>query len=205
MGYWKFAPGGGNRIWAAVYADTRPLDTGWLARFAAGGDVEPRVVWARGVAAELGTLQEVAGAAQWDRWIARYWDDRLTGVPQPLVPREAEAMVWWALALPAVFPAATALVGRSAVAPDEGSLVFHRISEWPALVAAHPDAVARLVLHLLAQRALAFYECDAVIEITRAAVSAGSDRGLLWQLCESLARSGCPSASTLRVEVDAAS
>jgi hypothetical protein len=83
----------------------------------------------------------------WGRWLKRYWENRLVGVPRALAAAEVPAMLEWLPHLAAVFEEAVTLATRMPVASLERSLLLHDIKE-SELPQRHPEATCRLLLYL---------------------------------------------------------
>ena len=106
-------------------------------------------------AAEVGSrLQHMSEAEQqewWQRWLKRYWKNRLQGVPAgELEPSETAQMLDWLPHLISVFPEAVDL----AVQMPQGSLQDSWIiadlnaSDENSLWQKHPEPVAKLLIYL---------------------------------------------------------
>jgi hypothetical protein len=77
----------------ALYSTRDPLD--WLPRFVSGVTFEGRVEWAHQVAVLLAQVSEDTVEGEWDRWIRRYWEQRLASRPRLLENIEASEMATW--------------------------------------------------------------------------------------------------------------
>ena len=71
-----------------------PLDD-WLPAFFDGADEGARRHFALDVGDLLRRASDTAKAELWARWLKRYWENRLRGVPAPLSDPEAAAMLYW--------------------------------------------------------------------------------------------------------------
>ena len=102
-------------------------------------------------AAEVGSrLRRMAEAEQqewWQRWLKRYWENRLDGIPAALEAGEIAHMLNWLPHLTAVFPEAVNL----AVQMPEGALQGCRVIEElnrSDLWRRHPESVVKLLIYL---------------------------------------------------------
>ena len=83
----------------------------------------------------------------WQRWLERYWKNRLQNVPIALVRGEIEVMLEWLPHLTAVFSEAVDLAIRMPAVPLQYGRILHELKECN-VAKSHPDAVARLLIHL---------------------------------------------------------
>ena len=110
-------------------------------------------------AAEVGSrLRRMAEAEQqewWQRWLRRYWENRLQGVPAALEGGEVAHMLNWLPHLTAVFPEAVDLaVQMTTRDPLQNCWVIDEfsINDESDLWQRHPESVAKLLIYL--------WECD---------------------------------------------
>ena len=184
---------------AAVFSSTDPWASGWLPAFVRDADEESRIEWARDVVHLLRDLSNGAQQELWDRWIRRYWEERLTGLPRPFTEDEGGQLLTWALALPNCFADAVSLLEQTPVRINEHDFFFHDLQERAALLSEHPTPVAQLVRRALSGTAALPWECAEADGIVRTLLSGGADRGVLSAIVEELGRLGCRSAPELRV------
>ena len=94
-----------------VYNVDEPLIK-WAPELFKNGDDDDRYT----LAWEIGRILENMADAQkielWDRWLRRYWQNRLSGVPRPLEQKEVEEMLRWPRDLQVVFDDAVELAIR---------------------------------------------------------------------------------------------
>lgn len=86
----------------------------------------------------------------WDKWLKSYWENRLVGKPESLLPGEIGCMIEWLPCLTEVFPEAVALAVAMPlrIASLEGRIV-HELNESDSkLWDRYPEDVARLLVHL---------------------------------------------------------
>ncbi len=88
----------------------------------------------------------------WNRWIKRYWKDRLQGVPKPLDSQEIYKMYAWPVYFGAHMPEAVELaIKMEPTDPNEsfGTDIFFELQK-PEIWSNYPKATAKLLLHLSA-------------------------------------------------------
>ena len=128
----------------SVYFVEDPLDN-WIPEFFR--NVEPedkeRLAWAIGDI--LASAEDARRREWWDRWIRRYWENRLQGVPFPLEPVEIKAMVGWLPKIGALFPEAVELALKMQPTPLKNSFIIHQLyrGDWWSMC---PEATAKLVI-----------------------------------------------------------
>jgi hypothetical protein len=131
----------------AVYSNVNPMDDGWLSRFTATVDPGTRAEWMVEVARLLALLTPDGVEGQWQRWMRRYWDDRLEGVPAVLTHEEASAMTRWVVHLSESFRDGVAhAIRHSAGVGNYGDLLDDINDD---LIADAPNEIGELLLHLL--------------------------------------------------------
>ncbi len=119
----------------------------WITNLFTHGDLAVRNRFATEISRHLRSLGEVRQKEWWSIWLKGYWENRLLGVPTQLDNTEIETMLEWTALLPAVYPEAVDLAVRMRVVPLRRGMVVRRtgIAE---MVQQHPNAVARLLIHL---------------------------------------------------------
>lgn len=157
-------------IYMFEYLDENPLDR-WIPKFfqyasqEQPSKVEESMLFSSNsqetkdyFAAEVGSrLRRLAEAEQqewWQRWLKRYWENRLYGVPAALEIGEIAHMLSWLPHLTVVFPEAVDLAVQmpqrslqNCWVIDEFS-INHENDVWQR----HPESVAKLLIYL--------WECD---------------------------------------------
>jgi len=121
----------------------------------------------------------------------------LTGVPRAISDGEREAMSEWILGLGAVATEAVSLLERMVVPLQEHTMIFFQLVE-DGLATREPAAMARFVRHLLNGTSHLAWQCDQVDKLVRVFIAAKVERGVVLDICEAMARLGCPSAADLR-------
>ena len=109
-------------------------------------------------AVEVGRrLQHMAETEQqewWQRWLKRYWENRLHGVPAALEIGEIAHMLNWLPHLTAVFPEAVDLAVQMPQRSLQNCWVIDEfsINDENDLWQRHPESAAKLLIYL--------WECD---------------------------------------------
>lgn len=130
------------------YVD-EPL-TEWIPNFLQYANESERTRLANWLQSNIRGLKEEGQQKVWDSWLARYWQNRIQGIPAPLMNNEAAAMLEWLPHLADVFPQAVDIaVQMTKPRLNHGTLVFLLRKEENEIVATHPEAVARLLIYLL--------------------------------------------------------
>ncbi len=94
----------------------------------------------------LRDLDEEAQRRWWQRWLRRYWENRLQGVPSALEDSEVEHMLDWLPRLTTIFPEAVDLAVQMPSIPLQNYHVIHELTE-KELWQSHPEEVAKLLVH----------------------------------------------------------
>ena len=127
-----------------VYFVDDPLDE-WIPEFFRNVEPEDKERFAWAIGDVLASAEDVRRRGWWNRWIKRYWENRLQGVPFPLEPVEIKAMIGWLPEVGALFPDAVELAIRMQPTPLMRSSIIHKIHQgnfWSM----HPEATATLLI-----------------------------------------------------------
>jgi hypothetical protein len=181
----------------AIYSSINPLENGWLGRFLSVVELQDRKTWAAEVRHQLRALKGDFTRDLWNRWLDKYWSQRITGIPVRLSDEEMEKMVLWAVELGPVFAAAVEKVCLSPAPSLEHTFLYDELVE-KEFAASQPIATTDLLLHLLPNAHEPFYHCEKVEQLVRNMAGSSAPRDRLLQVCNHLARLGCPNASQLR-------
>ena len=135
-------------VMLAHFADN-PLNT-WLPQFFRHATEDAR----HSFAAEIHRLLRHSDDAQqreaWERWLQRYWRDRLDGLPKPLDDTETRLMFACLPAFQTLFPTAVELALSMRSVPLSGSQTIYDL--WRVDHGRNsPHAVARLLVHAVAR------------------------------------------------------
>ena len=122
----------------------------WISEFFAHSDTEAWHTFADEIGHRLHHMNETQQQEQWNRWLKRYWQDRLDGVPKPLESDEIKRMMDWLPHLKRVFSEAVDLAIQMPQSESGGhrasSVIFElESSDLPEM---HPEATAKLVLYV---------------------------------------------------------
>ena len=130
------------------YFAADPLET-WVPKLLGHGGEEARGRFAFEIGSHLRRTDETRQQEWWGRWLKRYWENRLQGVPAPLEPVEVETMLGWLPALTAVFPEAVALAVRMPQVPlQHGYGLIDEFGKSDSLLGKHPRELAQLLIYL---------------------------------------------------------
>ena len=141
-----------------------PLDV-WTPEFfkAAYDSDKRRFAWS--VGDHLRGVDDAGQREWWERWLKRYWENRLQGVPVPLSEGEVAEMVGWPRCFESLFPDAVDLAVEMPGAPLEGWRVLHAMDEgdhWSS----YPEATVRLLAYVAEHDASqsAWYHAQPLVE-----------------------------------------
>ena len=130
------------------YFAADPLET-WVPKLLGHGGEKARRRFAFEIGSHLRRMDETRRREWWGRWLKRYWENRLQGVPAPLEPGEVETMLGWLPALTAVFPEAVALSVRMRPVPlKHGYGLIDEFGKSDSLLGTHPRELAQLLIYL---------------------------------------------------------
>ena len=130
------------------YFAADPLET-WVPKLLGHGGEKARRRFAFEIGSHLRRMDETRRREWWGRWLKRYWENRLQGVPAPLEPGEVETMLGWLPALTAVFPDAVALAVRMPQVPlQHGYGLIDEFGKSDSLLGKHPRELAQLLIYL---------------------------------------------------------
>ena len=105
-------------------------------------------------AAEVGSrlqhMDETERQEWWQRWLKRYWENRLDGIPDELETGEVAQMLEWLPHLTVVFPEAVDLTVQMTVGPLQDCWIMEAlsVSDENELWRRHPESVAKLLIYL---------------------------------------------------------
>ncbi len=182
----------------AVLSSINPVQHGWLNRFLVAVDAEEREMWAASVGGVLKGTTESSKAGIWNRWMMKYWRDRIQGVPVTLTAKEVGDMVHWSIQLEPVFDDVVATISDSPAPELKHSHIYYQLSH-STIGTNHPDATGRLLLYLLRAEQGPFWMCDYVEVVVNSIIATNlANKRNLLMTCDELGRLGCPSAAQLK-------
>jgi uncharacterized protein DUF4020 len=187
----------GHLAGIAVYGSIDPLDHGWLFRFLSSVTLETRAVWADQLRTGIQGLDDGAKLSLWQRWLQRYWNERLAGRPLAIAPKESAEMLDWIADLGPVIPEAIELMCRTPFPELSNHMVYYPITKSEFLQR-YPDAVADLLAFLTAgEKDRPIYDLDQLYEAVDRLVSLVPNNPRLPRLFDDLARLGASGVSSL--------
>jgi hypothetical protein len=178
----------------AIYGGSDPIKEGWLWEFLS--NIDDYKNWAHAFGAELGSLKTDAATTLWKIWLNKYWSERITGIPVPIVADELIEMIHWAIDLSILFPDIVDKICLSP-APSLGTTNLYRKMNKMGVVQKYPSAVTKLLLHLLPIATQPFWYCKDIEDLVKALIASPVSRENLHQLCNHLAKLGCSNAGEL--------
>ena len=180
----------------SLYGAANPLDSDLIPKYVSSADEKDRRKFASTVYDFLRKEQTGFAETQWDRWIRRYWRNRLESIPLPLTATEAGEMVNWVFTAGKYVPEAVELATQRDAEIPSSFLFFRRLKE--SSVVEDTESAARLVAHVLSgatDAALACEEIGQVIYLLADHRVARTRRDLV-DACSHAARLGCTDALT---------
>ena len=110
----------------------------------------PKDCFASEVGRRLQRMDEAEQQEYWQRWLKRYWKNRLQGAPAELESGEIEHMLDWLPHLTAVFPEAVDLAVQMSQIPLQNCRAIYQLnkSDESELLQNHPESVAKLLIYL---------------------------------------------------------
>jgi hypothetical protein len=153
------------------------------------GAIEDRSNFAYHLGVFLGNMSSATRQSVWDRWVSRYWKNRLTSTSVPAAETEMKAMLDWLPHLGELFPAGVSLAISGALARLDHCNLIHEMRESD-LVIQFPADTAKLLIYLIPLLPR-YHQADVLAIVDRLPVL---DTDLKRKLDESLARAGfhCP-------------
>ena len=128
-----------------VYIVDDPLAE-WIPRFFEHSDSDSRSYFAAQIGQFLDNVDDAKQRELWTRWLARFWENRLQGVPVQLVDEEIAGMIAWVPRFSSLFPDAVDLATKMQINEATHGRPFwislYRIQEnktWSS----HPESTAR--------------------------------------------------------------
>ena len=126
-----------------------PVDT-WIPMLLKWVSAEERMTFVRSVRERLENMNEAQQADLWKRWLMQHWKNRVQGIPDGLIPREAWHMLRWLPLLQKVFPEAVDVaigVAPNIVDPEPERNIVVTLSQSD-LPTNCPESVAKLLIYV---------------------------------------------------------
>jgi hypothetical protein len=176
-------------------------DNGWLFDFVRVLGPQHLAKWTEQFGRYAESLSAEGRQELWVRWVATYWDDRITGVPQPLSDKERQAMVSWIM--PFRHHAAE-LVGRIAIAPPQqiDHYTFYRLKR-SGLAVSHANEMGKLLRYLLHAAQAIDHDNGQLLTLATDALKSGATKDDLLAVASEMARLGVQGAGRLKAKVEA--
>ena len=130
----------------SVYFAASPLDT-FIPRFFDNADSEDKIDFAFQLQRHLDHMDETQKREWWKRWLKRYWENRLRGVPSSFDSSETSRMLNCLLHMDGLFPEAVELAIRIPPAGLSQLYIVHQVNQSD-LWENYPEAVAKLLIYL---------------------------------------------------------
>ena len=182
----------------AVLSSIDPLKHGWLNRFLVAVQFEEREMWASSVSNVLQGTTEASKTEIWNRWMSKYWRNRIDGIPLPLSPGEVKLMALWVANLEPVFDQAVQNFCASPAVELGSDHIYYVLAESDVGIR-HPTYSSKFLLHLLRYAQGPFWDCDYVEKTVEKILSvAPADKTDLLSVCDRLATLGCGNAAHLK-------
>ncbi|MGW5918110.1 DUF4020 domain-containing protein [Nocardia fluminea] len=155
--------------------------------------VEPpiRVEWINQIAWMLKDMPPDAVEHQWNRWMQRYWQDRLNSIPRQLTHGESSAMASWIVPLTNSMGQGVALATAYAAGINEHDGILHELDGEP--ISRAPAECAKLIAHLLRGTQQPFWGCHYLKQILPK-IRGTADANDLQDIVQEALRLGCQNA-----------
>ena len=119
----------------------------WMLSFFQEADSDDRRTLGLAIGFVLRNMRAEQQQVLWDRWLSRYWENRLAGIPAPLYSDETDAMIRWLPRLSSVFPDAVEYAIRMPPTPLKQNFIISELAEgemWKK----HPEPTVKLLAYL---------------------------------------------------------
>ena len=130
----------------AVYLVDDPLKS-WIPKFFANAAEQDRREFAWNISHELRRMDDAKQRDLWERWLRKYWENRLHGIPGPLTGAEIPSMLSWSVHLTSLFPEAVDYTTKMPKTAFEDTLILHELNEGDAW-SKYPEATVRLLKYM---------------------------------------------------------
>jgi hypothetical protein len=154
----------------ALYRLPDPLSKNWLPNVIRTLEKEELAALAAEIDHALSNADAPTVEGIWDRWLKRYWEERILGRPKPFSLEEARHTGCWALSAGKHFPEAVELVAALKPRPRFEHMGFLSRVDSKALAQKFPASTADLLLIYLSAPDLHLYADDTLQNIWRALV-----------------------------------
>ena len=117
----------------------------WIPRFFAEANEEDRRQLALSIGDNLRVLEHGPQQELWDRWLRKYWENRINGTPDVLYPSETRIMFYWLAHFHDLFPEAVELAVETPNLPSDFSPSTHLLNN-KGKAESYPEATAKLLI-----------------------------------------------------------
>jgi hypothetical protein len=182
----------------ALYGDVelrRPPE--WLSRALALADPDGLARWSQKFGRLLKTAPKELVETSFQRWILRYWEERIEGIPTVLSNDEVGEMFQWAIYGGSHFPAIVKLLAAGPATEIHTHYGYLHDFKESELVDEYPSESAEFLLLFLRSSSGPLFDADLVEPMIRSIKSRASvevGRDVLPQICSEAIRLGLPSA-----------
>ncbi len=185
----------------AVYALVHPLDEGWLARFISATTAEVRTAWASQMRLLIRNLDNDAKGHLWTRWLKRYWESRLTGLPLPLDNHESAEMFEWALEMGPVFMEVVDLICQSPYPNLGDSMAYYPIANSDLLKQCPAASLKLLAFLTKNENGRPIYDLNELRNAASVLVELVPGEPAFRGLCDEMARMGVANVADLAAKL----
>ena len=118
----------------------------WVPAFFLESEEQDRQIFGSAIYGRLSEMPDLAQRELWNRWLRRYWENRIEGVPVPLNSQEAPWMLNWLPHLKSLFVDGVEIALRMPLVQFDPQLLIHELLE-SSHCESEPNAVADLLIH----------------------------------------------------------
>jgi hypothetical protein len=174
----------------ALYRLPDPLSTGWLPNVIRTLEEQELGALAAKIDHALRDVDASTVEGIWERWLKRYWEERILGRPKPFTVDEAKHTGCWALSAGKHFPEAVKLVAALQPRPRFEHVGFLSRINSKELAQKYPAATADLLLVYFSPPDLHLYADDTLRNLWRALVQTELPPDHLRKVREAIFRFG---------------
>ena len=137
----------------------------WVPAFFLESEEQDRQFFGSAIHGRLSEMPDLAQRELWDRWLRRYWENRIEGVPVPLNSQEAQWMLNWLPHLESLFVDGVEIALRTPLVQFDPQSLIHGLLESNHCES-EPNAVADLLICAAGTDSAnaRYYRCDELIE-----------------------------------------
>ena len=128
-----------------TYFIDQPLNQ-WIPMFFDKAEMRDKEIFARRIANNLEQMEPDSQKDLWNRWLRKYWENRLDGTPASLAPSEADTMIDWLPTLHNLFSEAVDIAIKMQNLPSHYMPPIHLLIQ-KGKSESHPEATAKLLIY----------------------------------------------------------